>query len=138
MDITLSHNLQVKKWNSPCLQCHVKSFFNSIWSFKLTCSMCQFHWGSLDVQHCSSPDNVVHIAYWQKINFIREPPSLQCSSCTKKYTEKTLSLQTKVFWLSNANKAKIKDISRNFVKSAMCQIKASGIHLILFHFTLIL
>lgn len=137
MDITLSGHFQVKKWNSPCLQCHVKSFFNSIWSFKLTCSMCQFHWGSLDVQHCSSPDNVVHIAYWQKINFIREPPSLKCSSCTKKYTEKTLSLQTKVFWLSNANKAKIKDISRNFVKSAMCQIKASGIHLILFHCTLI-
>ena len=134
MDITLSGNFQVKKRNSPCLQCHVKSFFNSIWSFKLTCSMCQFHWGSLDVQHCSSPDNVVHIAYWQKINFIREPPSLKCSSCT----EKTLSLQTKVFWLSNANKAKMKDISRNFVKSAMCQIKASGIHLILFHFTLIL
>ena len=137
MDITLSGHFQVKKRNSPCLQCHVKSFFNSIWSFKLTCSMCQFHWGSLDVQHCSSPDNVVHIAYWQKINFIREPPSLKCSSCTKKYTEKTLSLQTKVFWLSNANKAKIKDISRNFVKSAMCQIKASGIHLILFHCTLI-
>ena len=138
MDITLSHNLQVKKWNSPCLQCHAESFLNFIWSFKLTYSMCQFHWGSLDVQHCSSPDNVVHIAYWQNINFIREPPSLKCSSCTEKCTEKTLSLQTKVFWLSIANKAKIKDISRNFVKSAMYQIKASGIHLILFHFTLIL
>ena len=137
MDITLSHNFQVKKWNFPCPQCRAKSFLNSIRSFKLTCSMYQFHWGSSDVQHCSSPDNVVHIAYWQKINFIREPPSLKCSSCTEKCTEKTLSLQTKVFWLSNANKAKIKDISRNFVKSAMCQIKASGIHLILFHCTLI-
>ena len=138
MDITLTHILQVKKWNFPCLQCHAKSFLNFIWSFKLTYSMYQFHWGSSDVQHCSSPDNVVHIAYWQNINFIREPPSLKCSSCTEKCTEKTLSLQTKVFWLSIANKAKIKDISRNFVKSAMYQIKASGIHLILFQFTLIL